>query len=158
VAVLCWYCTSIIRSRSIFSPHEGWSSLCGRTGCKKDCFHPVPCLPFLLFQIEPSSLYPYRIFPLLNLTMEMESVYCSQTLVCICRSTWCHTDNSVLWLHYGLDDLGFESWQDQDIFISFSTSRPVVGPTTLLLEWCPGSFPGVMRTERECDASIESRC
>ena len=44
-----------------------------------------------------------------------------------------------------------------NIFLS-STSRPVVGPTDPPVEWCPSSFPWVMRPEREFDASIERRC
>lgn len=154
VTVLWCFCAGTIPSRpTLSSPHEGWSSLCGR-----DCFLSVPCPPFLLIQTELSSLYPYRISLLLNLTMKMEAVCCSETLLCICRTTWFHTDSSVLWLRYGLDDRRFESWEDQDTFMSPSTSRPVVGPTDLPMELCPGSFPWLMRPERESDASIERRC
>ena len=133
VTVLWCYCASTIRSHPIYSsPHEGWSSLFGRSGLKKDCFLSVPCPPFLSVQAERSSLHPYRIFTVLNLTMKMEAVCYSESLVCVWRTTWCHTDSSLLWPRYRLDGLRFESWQDQDIFMSSSSSRPVVGLLTLL--------------------------
>jgi len=45
---------------------------------------------------------------------------------------------------FGLDDLGFESWQRQEIFLFSKFSRPALGPTYFFLfsgYW--GSFPRV---------------
>ena len=46
----------------------------------------------------------------------------------------------------GLGDVGFESWQGQDIFLFSQTSRPAS-----LFNWHWGSFPRVKRPGRHVD-------
>ena len=46
---------------------------------------------------------------------------------------------------YEVDDPGFESRQEQEIFYSPKPSRPVVGSTQPPMQRVPGVFPGVKR-------------
>jgi hypothetical protein len=46
------------------------------------------------------------------------------------------------WLCYGLHDLGFDSWQGQEIFLFSKTSRPVAGTNQPPFNWFWGSLPG----------------
>lgn len=63
MTVLCCFYTGTVRSCPIFtSPHEGWSSLCGRSGLKKDCFLSVPCPLFLMVQAELFFYIPLAYF------------------------------------------------------------------------------------------------
>jgi hypothetical protein len=51
-----------------------------------------------------------------------------------------HVGQSVWWQGYGLNNLGFKTWQGQDIFLFNKTSRSILGPTSTwdspLGEWC----------------------
>jgi hypothetical protein len=49
---------------------------------------------------------------------------------------------SAYWLGNGLDNLGFGSWQEQDILLFYKTSRPFLRPAKPPSQWVPGSFPG----------------
>jgi hypothetical protein len=49
---------------------------------------------------------------------------------------------------------GFDSWQRQQIFLSSTVSRPVLGSNQLLIQWVPGSiFPALKWPGRETDHS-----
>ena len=50
---------------------------------------------------------------------------------------------------YEVDDPGFESRQEQEIFCSPKPSRPVLGSTQLPMQRVPGVFPGVKLREHE---------
>jgi hypothetical protein len=41
---------------------------------------------------------------------------------------------------YGLNGLGFEFRQGQEIFVFSKTSRPSLGPTQPPIQWVPGFF------------------
>jgi hypothetical protein len=42
---------------------------------------------------------------------------------------------------FGLDDLGYESWQRREIFFFSKFSRPALGPTYFPVQWVLGFFP-----------------
>lgn len=64
----------------------------------------------------------------------------------------------MVWLlDYGLDDLGFDCKQGQQIFLFSQPSRPALGHTQLPVEWIQGVIsPGVERSSLQSDHSPQS--
>jgi len=44
-------------------------------------------------------------------------------------------------LSYRMDNIGFESWEGQEIFLSFKSCRLALGPTQFPIQWVPSVFP-----------------
>ena len=42
---------------------------------------------------------------------------------------------------YMLDNIGFESWEGQEIFLSSKSCRLALGPTQFPIQWVPWTFP-----------------
>jgi hypothetical protein len=61
------------------------------------------------------------------------------------------------WLGYGLDELGFESWQWQQTFNISKTSCVDLEPPSHLFNKYQGSFPGVKWLRHDIDHSHPSR-
>jgi hypothetical protein len=51
---------------------------------------------------------------------------------------------------------GFESWEGQQVFFFFKTSKPALGTTQPPTEWTPGSFPRVNVAGRVAYHSLQS--
>jgi hypothetical protein len=57
-------------------------------------------------------------------------------------------------LGYGMDDLGFESWQGLGVFLFTIASGPALGPTQPPFQWVTGALSlRVKRPERGADQS-----
>ena len=57
---------------------------------------------------------------------------------------------SVWWLWYGTNDLGFKSWQGQEILLCSIISRPALGLTQPPIQWVPVTVaPRVKQPECE---------
>jgi hypothetical protein len=53
--------------------------------------------------------------------------------------------------------LVFDSWQDQEIFLNSTASRPVLEPTQPPIQWVLGAlFPELKQPEQEADRSTFS--
>jgi hypothetical protein len=60
-------------------------------------------------------------------------------------------------LGYGLDGQGFESRQGLGIFLLFTASRPVLGPTQPPIQWVPAVLSlGLKQPRRDADHSPPS--